>query len=69
MNTPRTTLRLLAAACLTMATATIAGPAPPDGPPSDLVDIPVGLACAGFPLRVEVWSGDLNEHVLKDKNG
>jgi hypothetical protein len=69
MNSPRTTLRLLAAACLTIVTAAIAGPAPPDGPPSEAVDFPVGVACAGFPLRVEVWSGSLNEHVLKDKNG
>jgi hypothetical protein len=69
MNSPRTTLRLLAAACLTMATAAIAGPAPPDGPPSETVDFPTGIACAGFPLRVEVWFGNLNEHILKDKNG
>lgn len=69
MNSPRTTRRLLAAACLSMVTATIAGPAPPEGPPSEVIDFPVGVACAGFPLRVEVWSGNLNERVLKDKNG
>ena len=33
----------------------IAAPAPPPPPPDLVIDLPAGVACAGFGLRVEIW--------------
>jgi hypothetical protein len=46
----------------------IAAPAPP--PPDLVIDLPAGLACADFDLRVEIWNNP--NRVYKeflDKNG
>ena len=48
----------------------IAAPAPPPPPPDLVIDLPAGLACAGFGLRVEIW-GNPNRvyRQFLDRNG
>jgi hypothetical protein len=69
--------RLVCAVAVTLLTfvglATQSTAAPPARPPDDpdfSIDLPAGLACAGFDLRIEAW--DAKNRVVKeftDRNG
>jgi len=45
--------------------------APPAGPPDAVFDLPAGVACATFDLRVEIWNNPNRKEpkVFTDRNG
>src|SRR5262245_39448619 len=50
--------------------ATQSGAVPPSTPPDMVIDLPAGLACSAFDLRVEIWNSQ--NRVFKefrDRNG
>jgi hypothetical protein len=62
---------LLAAALLALSPAANAAPPEKGGPVPNLgpFDLPAGVACEGFPLRVEGTGSNANVRTFKDRNG
>lgn len=62
---------LLTAALLALSPAAIAAPPEQGDPVQDLgpIDLPAGVACADFPLRIAGTGSNANVRIFKDKNG
>jgi hypothetical protein len=62
-------LPLLVLAASLFPAALVGGKAWAADPPDETIDLPPGIACSNFALRVELWEGKGRTRELKDKNG